>query len=240
MADDGHSDLLMSVTFKGKLNAEPGEGSSAFDPEDDLMAGMARRMAGALGGGADNRLFSEIKDITFGVGLEGDESAGKAPENEMHTAMKQAAKDDPDGPMGQMLKKVKSGQKFKNFMDYGEVTDSSGNSPYSAVFHEITIARNIDRLSVKLLDACFKQTPLKKIVVVKRKFTSSQKAYYGYVRWDFTDVLITGVDWDHDELITEKLKFVYRTLGVQYKPQKNDGTLDSALSVQYSVAVASG
>ncbi len=245
MADNDSSDLLMAVTLKGKSTAEKGEAKSAIDTSDSMMVGMFNAAAAAHGSAADVNLFCQIKDITFGIGVEDDESAGKSDQskvdNAIHAKMTEIAKQDPEGPMGKLLN-LKGGsksKKFKNFVDYGQVTDANNNAAYSSVFDEITISRNIDQLSIKLLDACLKQTPLKQIVVVKRKFTGNQKFYHAYVRWEFSDCLISAIDWDHDELVSEKMKFVYRTLSVQYKPQKTDGTLGRAQEMNFSLAMKS-
>ena len=50
-----------------------------------------------------------------------------------------------------------------------------------------------------------------------------------YLRIDFTDLLITELDWDEGEVIKEKYKFVCRGVKMQYKPQASDGTLGSAV-----------
>lgn len=232
MADNDATDMLMAVTASGTALA--GEGQTALDPSDsEMLAGVTKGH------------FCEIQDINFGIGVEDSESAGGGPPlNEIHNMQQDmdtlqqqlAAMSGKDGKPGGGRGKSKQ---FKNFVDYGEVTDSDGKAVYSTVFDPITISRQIDIMSIGLLDACAKQTPMDKIVVVKRKFTGSTTAYASFVRFEFDNCLITAVDWDHGEVITEKLKFVYRSLTVKYRQQNPDGTLETPKNMNYSLAVAS-
>lgn len=79
------------------------------------------------------------------------------------------------------------------------------------------------------LEHCANVTPFAKVILVKRKFTGNLGFHEAYLRITFTDVLLTGVEWDDGEIVKEKCSFVYRQIDVAYKPQKQDGTLATSV-----------
>ncbi len=239
MPDNDSTDMLMAV--KGHNgDALAGQGKSALDAKDTEM------LSGFSAG-----FFSEIQDITFGIGVEDSESANSSsPGNALHSlqektietlqeSLQKVMEEQGSSKMPKMGSARGKSKQFKNFVDYGEVTDADGNPVYSTVFDPITVTRQIDQMSPFILLNCANQSSMKSIVVVKRKFTGLQTSHEAYVRLEFGDCLITAVDWDHGDTFTEKVKFVYRTLTVKYRPQKNDGTLDAVKTMTYSLAVES-
>jgi type VI protein secretion system component Hcp len=54
--------------------------------------------------------------------------------------------------------------------------------------------------------------------------TKTGVGHIGFLRIDFTGVLITSIDWDAGEVVKEKVKMVCRTVQVKYRAQNNDGT----------------
>ena len=236
MPDNDATDMLMAV--KGHNGgALAGEGLSALDAKDkDMLSGFS---AG---------FFVEIQDISFGIGVEDSESAS-GPGNALHNMqektietlqenLQKVMEEQGNGKMPKMGGGRGKSKQFKNFVDYGEVTDADGKPVYSTVFDPITVTRQIDQMSPFILLNCANQTSMQSIVVVKRKFTGLLTSHEAYVRLEFGDCLITAVDWDHGETFTEKMKFVYRTLTVKYRPQKNDGTLDAVKTMTYSLAAS--
>ena len=78
-----------------------------------------------------------------------------------------------------------------------------------------------------LFDACINSTTLNSAVLIKRR-GGGGKELRTYLRIEFTDLLITDFNWDEDDVIKEKIKFVCRKAHVQYSIENNDGTLKPA------------
>jgi type VI protein secretion system component Hcp len=103
----------------------------------------------------------------------------------------------------------------------------TGNSrQYPADVKEITVTKQMESSSVTLLQNCLNAVPFKKAVLVKRKFTGNQQFHEAFLKLEFTEPLITGVDWDQGDVVKETLKFICRGITVVYRPQSDDGTLD--------------
>ncbi len=238
MADNDSTDMLMAVTGQngGKL---AGQGLTALDTSDTEM------LDGITAG-----FFTEIQDISFGIGVEDSEtSSSSGPVNAVHDMQAQTLEtvqkhlenvlaEQVKGKMPKMASRSK-GKQFKNFVDTGRVTDDDDNPVYSTVFDPITISRAIDQMSPFILYNCAYQKALQSIVVVKRKVTGNTGFHEAFVRLQFDECLITAVDWDHGDTFTEKMKFVYRTLTVKYRPQSNDGTLAAPKTMTYSMSMQS-
>lgn len=103
----------------------------------------------------------------------------------------------------------------------------TGNSrQYPADVKEITVTKQLESASVTLLQNCLNSVPFKKAVLVKRKFTGNGQFHEAFLKLEFTEPLITGVDWDQGDVIKETVKFICRGVTVVYRPQSDDGTLD--------------
>jgi len=249
MADQDSRDILMSVTLKGKALALKGEVSVAIDTSDALMEGFYNP-AGATTG-VDANLFCRIQDFTFSVGIEDSESGtgGEAEsgtkvgasENTLHgtrgTAPEKGGKGGTGGTGGKGTTGKPAGRsrQFKHFMDFGgsEADPNTGSIGYPPSLQPITVSRQMDVMSAALLKECLNCRPLKRVIIVKRKFTGSKDNYEAYLRLEFIDCLLTEVEWDDDEIIKEKVKFVYRELKTQYRPQDMAGNLGNPVPVDF-------
>jgi type VI protein secretion system component Hcp len=60
----------------------------------------------------------------------------------------------------------------------------------------------------------------------------------GYFRIDFTDVLLTDLDWDDGDTIKETAKFVCRQIQIQYRKQNWDGRLSPAATASFDYQAA--
>lgn len=248
MADQTSRDVLMSVTLKGKALALKGESGTRIDTSDVTMLEGFFNAAGRAQGGADANLFCEIQEFKFGVGVEdsdtsqGNEQASSAAvgalENALHDM--RASGGGKEGKGGKEVKGAPGGSRkkakqFGHFMQYGgaDADPSTGSLAYDVSLDPISITRQMDQMSTVLLNECLNRRPLKRIIVVKRKFTGNMDFHEAYLRLEFIDCLITTIDWDDDDSMKEEMKFVYRELKASYKPQKNDGTLGSVLSMNF-------
>ena len=55
-----------------------------------------------------------------------------------------------------------------------------------------------------------------------------------YLRIDFTKVLITGINWDDGDLVTESCEFICQGMKISYRRQKTDGTVAGGFGNEYS------
>jgi type VI protein secretion system component Hcp len=237
MADNSSSDLLMLVKPKGKIALE-GEALTKYNQSDDMMQDFKPQR------------YCELQDFSFGIGLEdnegGDDDRGEtgtdgADENKLHGSDDGNASSRPKSGKSDGGKSRKKVKKFKTFMETGMIPPSASNpnrGGYEITLDEITITRQLDRMSVPLVKLWFDQTPLDYIIVVRRKFTGNPAYHEAFLRIKFTDVLITAIDWKDGDSISETMKFVYRGATVAYKPQKADGTLAQAISAQVAYDLA--
>ena len=239
MADQDSRDILMSVTIKGGAKALKGEVGIAIDTSDAMMEGFHKDM--------EVDLFCRIQDFTFSVGIEDNESGGGeeggtgtnvgASENTLHgtrgTAPVKGGK--PTTGKTTTSKPAKRSRQFKHFMDFGgsEADPNTGSVGYPPSLQPITVSRQMDSMSAALLKECLNCKPLKRVIIVKRKFTGSKDNYEAYLRIEFIDCLLTEVEWDDDEIIKEKVKFVYRELKTQYKPQDMAGNLGNSVPADF-------
>jgi hypothetical protein len=65
--------------------------------------------------------------------------------------------------------------------------------------------------------------------LIKRKAAGTDTSGHAFLRIDFKDVLVIGLDWDSGDVVKEKCKFICRGVKVQYKPQTSDGSLGAAV-----------
>ena len=56
-----------------------------------------------------------------------------------------------------------------------------------------------------------------------------------YYIWSFKELILTGFELSCSEDITEKISFAYTGLACEYKPQKQDGSLDSGIKAGWDV-----
>lgn len=98
------------------------------------------------------------------------------------------------------------------------------SSGYPLDFQAFGFSRQIDKASVELFDACCNSHTLQQAVVLKRKAAGLDQPLT-YFRIDFTDILIIGLDWDVEETVKEKVKFLCRSAWIRYRPQLDSGDL---------------
>ena len=150
--------------------------------------------------------YFQIEDFGFGVGL--DESDG--------TETKPA--------------KAAGAPTVKYAQWRNEVAGLSGSTRYQLDVEAVSFTRMMDQASSVLFEACCQSTTLKSGAIVRRVALGGDAGAKAYLRFDFTDVLITELDWDEGETIKERYKFFCRGVTMQFKPQSSDGSLGAAIS----------
>jgi type VI protein secretion system component Hcp len=195
-----HNDLLMRFVRSNGQELEA-ECSASINANDDLTDDFVRGK------------FFEVQEFGFGAGLDDDEAPKEPPEPKVEPGKK---------PPKTAPKPFKL--KYARFMKSGK---SRG---YPVDIDEISFTRLMDRGStVFFQDMCDLKT-FEQATLVKRRTVGSAQGLQTYLRMDFTDVLLVGIEWEEGELtITEKYKFICRGVMVQYKPQNSDGSLGAAI-----------
>ncbi len=152
--------------------------------------------------------FFEIDEFSFGVGLEDDDLAGE----------KRSA----GGASGRDRAVHPSRSRFNNWLN-GEAKS------YPVDLEPFSFTRQMDQASPLLFEMCSHSKSFSSATLIKRKAAASNVSGHAFLRIDFKDVLVIGLDWDSGDVVKEKCKFICRSVEVQYKPQKSDGSLGAAV-----------
>ena len=100
----------------------------------------------------------------------------------------------------------------------------------------VSFTRLMDQASMSLFEALVAAETLDSITVVKRKASGTDHSGEVYLRVDFTKALLTQMEWDDDELsVEEKWKFICREVKMQFRPQRDDGSLGAIVSGGWSM-----
>ncbi|MBV8915099.1 MAG: type VI secretion system tube protein Hcp [Acetobacteraceae bacterium] len=97
--------------------------------------------------------------------------------------------------------------------------------PYNVDMDPFEFTRAIDKASGIFWKYCIDRVSYDSATLIKRRPTGTKAAGEVFLRMDFTKVLVIGIDWDQDEPIKEKCKFISRAVTIHYLPQLPDGTL---------------
>jgi type VI protein secretion system component Hcp len=102
-------------------------------------------------------------------------------------------------------------------------------SKFPVEFDIFTFERIIDRASPIFFQACCTSSTFASAVLVKRISQGDQggvsRPTVGYLRIDFTNVMITGVHWDDGDVVKETCEFICQGMKVTYRKQDLDGTV---------------
>ncbi|HUO33037.1 MAG TPA: type VI secretion system tube protein Hcp [Bryobacteraceae bacterium] len=98
-----------------------------------------------------------------------------------------------------------------------------------ADFSNLTIMKVLDKTSPLLSDHCATGNILKEVYIVYDKPVGDKQE--DYFRVYLKDALITGQQLSGSSANpTEQLTFAYQAMEIAYKPEKDDGSLDAAIS----------
>ena len=240
MADKESIDVLMTF-IDSTGNGVAAECTSVWDKDDTDM--MKDFQVG--------KVF-EVDDFDFAVNLGGSETAGGGQassssssghlgENSLHAP---PGRDGARESQNAEHKKAAS-KRAANYFATGII------GPMPPEVKEVTITKQVDVASTTFLSSCLsfgKKVPpppptkpgfrdpnlrFQKAVLVKRKFTGNLDFHEAFLRVEFRDPLIIGIDWDEGEIVKEKIRFICRGILVAYRPQNQDGTLGQARTVTW-------
>jgi len=103
--------------------------------------------------------------------------------------------------------------------------------PLPVDFDNFTFTRVIDGASPRFFDACCNQVSFQSAALVKRVAVgggagNAVQRSVGFIRFDFRDVMLTSVDWDDGDLVTESCTFICKAMKVRYRQQRASGKFD--------------
>lgn len=221
MADDSN-DVLMTFLMEGKGVAA--ECQAVWAKDDGMKADFT-----------DGHFF-EIEDFSFGGGLEPsdyheEENDGVTTFPRQGLSTRNPLSNQVSGGGSRKSKKARR-NKFTNYFTKGDAVD------YGAHLQDISVSRLLDVASPNFLQYCLEMKSFTKAVIVKRKVVGKAhggtREHRGFLRLEFEEPLITGVEWEDGEVVKEKLKFICRGVTVTYRPQQNDGSLGNPVNAHWN------
>jgi type VI protein secretion system component Hcp len=219
MADESRDVLMKIVDTNGK--AIPAECSAVISSDDNLAKGFTSASS-------DNQWkgnYFSVQDFQIEVGLLGDSAETDAQKQEaLQEQLKQIREAQQTDAEGKPLMARASSAQYTRFMNRGPLATRGS---YSADLEPVSITKMLDASSLTLFKACIESTTLGSAVLIKRR-GGGAKHLRTYLRIEFTDLLITDFNWDEDDVVKEKIKFVCREAKVQYAIENDDGTLEQA------------
>jgi len=194
---DSKSDLLMQITGpKGPLKAECN--TDIDSTKDDYLKGFTQGC------------YFECSDFSFGFDLVED-----APTDKAKALIPNRGTGSYALP-GQEEKKKK--EKVGAFARWKSASEDEMKKmrPYPIRMKEFEITRVYDRASPALFQACCDSTPFTSALLVKRKDIGGDRVA-GFIRFEFSDVLITSINWKEGTVLKESVKFLFRSVVYRFK-----------------------
>jgi len=111
----------------------------------------------------------------------------------------------------------------------GSATKGAGSGKVK--FNEFSIKKPTDKASCNFFMDCVLGAHYENVVIAVRKAgAATDVSGKPYLEYCFNTVFVTKVEWSGpgDEGPEESITFAYGKLGVRYRPQKSDGTMDVA------------
>jgi type VI secretion system secreted protein Hcp len=115
----------------------------------------------------------------------------------------------------------------------GSISSGSGGGAGKATFHDLTIIHHIDKATPGLMRACAIGTHIKEATITQRK---SGKGQQEYLIVKMNDIIITGVTHGSNTTdSSETVTLAFAKVDLEYKPQKQDGSLDAGIHFKYDL-----
>ena len=109
---------------------------------------------------------------------------------------------------------------------------SGGAGAGKATFKEFSIVHAIDTASPSLMAACAAGVHLKDATITQRK---AGKGRQDFLIFKMNDVVITSVTEVSGAPDAETVSFAFAKIDVEYKPQKDDGSLDAGIHFKFDL-----
>ena len=115
----------------------------------------------------------------------------------------------------------------------GTMATGGGGGAGKASFHDLSFMHNVDKASPNLLKACASGKHIPEATIVQRKAGEGQQEY---IIVKMTDVLITNVSSSGSGGdMTGSVGLQFAKVGLEYKTQEPDGSLDAGLFFKYDL-----
>jgi type VI protein secretion system component Hcp len=224
MSNKDSIDVLMTFIVSG-TNAVAAESSTILDKAEhhDMIEGFT-----------PGNVF-EVDDFTFSANLTSAEDRSGADNASWSGGQEDNFIHARGGPQSHMAtpnaarKAAGSSGSSNLFAKY----IASGDIHFNVEIPEVTITKQVESSSIPFLKACVQFSKFERAILIKRKFTG-KNFHEAFLRLEFKEPLITGVEWDEGEIIREKLKFVCRGITAMYRRQDSHGNLGSPLQTTWS------
>ena len=222
MADDNNDVLMM---FNDSNNAPV-----AADCRVTVEAGdpMAKGFAAGC--------FFEVQDFGFGVGLQDTDPQQAAAQKPApgKAAGAQAAANQGKGK-GKGKDEDDTPKQKATFTAWRYPDPRTKQAPYPLDLQPFQFSRAMDRASTTLFSYCASSRVFRSAALIKRTIVGHGKGLMPFLRIDFSDVLVIGVDWDDGDVVKETCKFMARKVEVTYKPQQPDGSLGDKIPGRWDI-----
>lgn len=160
----------------------------------------------------------EVDRFTFRAGTQDDDSAGNnAAPGKSGKGGKPQANPNANSQLG--YKAWRAGKDIK----------------YPVDLQPVSFTRSVDSASQVLIQNCIDCVSYDHATLIKRKAAGGTAAGEVFLRLDFIGVLVTGVEWSDDSLVSETCHFICRSVVISYRPQLPDGTLGAVTSGFWSM-----
>jgi type VI secretion system secreted protein Hcp len=118
----------------------------------------------------------------------------------------------------------------------GSHASGGGGGTGKVVFNDLHFTTHVNKSSPLLMLACASGQHIKKAVLTCRKAGGDQQEYYTVT---LEDVMIssyqTGGHAGGDAIPTDQVSINFTSIKFEYKPQKADGSLDSAVNAGWNL-----
>jgi type VI secretion system secreted protein Hcp len=115
----------------------------------------------------------------------------------------------------------------------GTMAYGGGGGAGKANFQDLNFMHNIDKASPVLMLKCATGEHIKEATLVSRKAGKTQQEY---LIIKMNDILVTSVQTSgSSEVPTESVSMSFSKIQLDYKPQKEDGSLDGAVPFVYDI-----
>jgi len=180
----------------------------------------------------------EVQSFTMKTGLSPDDEDAKNDKanQAMHKAMSVMALDlagdtRKKADVARAISRVRGAQEnaASGFEKWRAGQDVPPLKPYGVDMDPFEFTRAIDKASSILWKYCIDRINYDSATLIKRKAAGGKASGEIFLRIDFTKVLMIGIDWNNEDPIKEKCKFISRAVTIHYLPQLPDGSLGRAL-----------
>ncbi len=117
----------------------------------------------------------------------------------------------------------------------GSAGQGSGGSAGKVSFHEFSFTHHVDKASPLLMKACATGEHIKDATITLRKAGKGQQEYLVIA---MTDLLVTSVSTSVSaggDATIESVGLAFAKVDLEYKPQKQDGSLDVGIHFKYDL-----